>query len=231
VGYTNAGKSSLLNQLTGAAVLAVDKLFATLDPTTRQLELPDGRKLLITDTVGFIRRLPHRLVEAFKATLEEVVVSDFLIHMLDVTNPNVAQHHATTLAVLDELGAGDKTMITVFNKVDAADPQSLALMRAQHPDALFISVHTREGLDRLLARCEELTEDNQDSVDLLIPYHRYDVVAKLHQAGQVRKQESVDDGVLLSGRFPQKQRALFSPFIITPAPKKKAAGRAKRKGT
>jgi len=232
VGYTNAGKSSLLNQLTGAAVLAADKLFATLDPTTRQLELPDGRKLLVTDTVGFIRRLPHRLVEAFKATLEEVVVSEFLIHVLDVTNPNVAQHHATTMAVLGELGAADKPMITVFNKVDAADPQTIALLRAQHPEALFISVHTREGLDRLLARCEELTEDNQDSVDLLIPHHRYDVVAKLHQAGQVRKQESVDEGVLLSGRFPQKQRALFSPFIVVPpAPKKKAAGRAKRKGT
>jgi len=229
VGYTNSGKSSLLNQLTGAAVLAADKLFATLDPTTRQLELPDGRKLLLTDTVGFIRRLPHRLVEAFKATLEEVVVSDFLIHVLDVTNANVAQHHATTLAVLEELGAADKPTITVFNKVDAADPQSLALLRAQHPDALFISVHTREGLDRLLARCEELTEDNQDFVELLIPHHRYDVVAKLHQAGQVRKQESIDEGVRLTGRFPQKQRALFGPFIFTPpVVKKKAAQRAKR---
>src|SRR5512135_2252471 len=105
VGYTNAGKSSLLNRLTGAQVLAADKLFATLDPTTRQFTLPDGRTLLVTDTVGFIRRLPHRLVEAFKATLEEVVVSDFLIHVIDVTNPNFEQHHATTLAVLGELGA------------------------------------------------------------------------------------------------------------------------------
>ena len=128
VGYTNAGKSTLLNTLTGAEVLAADKLFATLDPTTRQLVLRGNQKLLVTDTVGFIRRLPHGLVEAFKATLEEVVVADFLIHVLDVTNPNFEQHHATTLAVLGELGAADKTIVTVFNKVDAADP---AMIRAR----------------------------------------------------------------------------------------------------
>jgi len=230
VGYTNAGKSSLLNKLTGAGVLAADKLFATLDPTTRQLELPDGRTLLLTDTVGFIRRLPHRLVEAFKATLEEVVVSDFLIHVLDVTNPNVAHHHATTLAVLGELGAADKPTITVFNKVDAATPETLALLRAQYPDALFASVHTGEGLDRLLARCVELAVDDDETVELLIPHHRYDVVAKLHAAGQVRKQESEDEGVRLSGRFPRKQRGLFEPFLVTaPAPKTgKRAPRTKR---
>ena len=229
VGYTNAGKSSLLNQLTGAAVLAVDKLFATLDPTTRQLELPDGRKLLVTDTVGFIRRLPHRLVEAFKATLEEVVVADFLIHVLDAANPNVEQHHATTLAVLGELGAADKTMITVFNKVDAADPKSLALLRAQHPEALFISVHSGAGLDGLLRRCEELTEDNQDSVELFIPHSRYDVVAKLHGVGRVRKQESLDDGVRIAGRFPRKFSALYTPFILPdPKAKKKAAEKRAR---
>ncbi|HEX2860120.1 MAG TPA: GTPase HflX [Lacunisphaera sp.] len=225
VGYTNAGKSSLLNKLTGAQVLAANKLFATLDPTTRQLELPDGRLLLATDTVGFIRRLPHRLVEAFKATLEEVVVADFIIHVLDVANPNVAHHFATTMEVLGELGAADKPIITVFNKVDAADPQTLALVRAQHPEALFISVHTGEGLDRLLARCEELAVDDHDTVELLIPHDRYDLVSKLHQAGQVRRQESRDDGVFLVGRFPRKQRALFEPFkqVAPAAPKRKSS--------
>src|SRR5690606_15210350 len=121
VGYTNAGKSSLLNALTGANVMAEDKLFATLDPTTRQLMLHGNQKLLVTDTVGFIRRLPHRLVEAFKATLEEAIIADFLIHVLDVTAPNLAAHHETTLSVLKELGAEDKRILTLFNKSDLAE--------------------------------------------------------------------------------------------------------------
>ncbi len=229
VGYTNAGKSSLLNQLTGAHVLAADKLFATLDPTTRQLALPDGRTLLMTDTVGFIRRLPHRLVEAFKATLEEVVVSDFIIHLLDAANPNVEHHFATTMDVLRELGAGDKTMITVFNKIDAADPQALALLRARHPAALFISVRTGAGLDRLLARCAELAIDDHLSAELLIPHHRYDIVGKLHQLGTVREQETRDDGVLLRGRFPLKHRAIFEPFVHVPAPTKPETPAAAKK--
>jgi GTP-binding protein HflX len=222
VGYTNAGKSSLLNKLTGAQVLAADKLFATLDPTTRQLTLPDGRTLLATDTVGFIRRLPHRLVEAFKATLEEVVVADFIIHVLDVANPNVAHHFATTMEVLAELGAADKPILTVFNKVDAADPQALALTRAQHSEALFISVHTGEGLDRLLARCEELAVDESENVELLIPHDRYDVVARLRAGGQVRAQESLDRGVRLAGRFPRKLAGVYTPFL---APAKPARAR------
>ena len=231
VGYTNAGKSSLLYKLMGAHVLAADKLFATLDPTTRQLQLPDGRILLATDTVGFIRRLPHRLVEALKATLEEVVVADFIIHVLDVANPNVAHHFATTMDVLGELGAAEKPIITVFNKVDAADPHTLRLIRAQHPEALFISVHTGEGLDRLLARCEELAVDDNESVELLIPHSRYDVVSKLHQAGQVRTHESRDDGVFLAGRFPLKQKAVYEPFRhVAPPPKRKPATKRAKKG-
>ncbi|MDB6114240.1 MAG: hflX [Lacunisphaera sp.] len=228
VGYTNAGKSSLLNKLTGSQVLAVDKLFATLDPTTRQFTLPDGRTLLVTDTVGFIRRLPHRLVEAFKATLEEVVVADFLIHVLDVTNPDVAQHHATTLAVLGELEAADKAMITVFNKVDAADAKLLARMRAQHPEALFISAHTGAGIDALLRRCEELAVDEHQAVELLIPHNRYDVISRLHAAGRVKKQESLDEGVRLSGRFPKKSAALYMPYIFTPPAKPAKAPRKSR---
>jgi len=224
VGYTNAGKSSLLNALTGAGVLAADKLFATLDPTTRQLTLPDGRTLLATDTVGFIRRLPHRLVESFKATLEEVTVADFVIHVLDVANPNVEHHFATTMAVLGELAAADKPMITVFNKVDIADPTALALMRARHPEALFVSVRTGEGLPALLARCAELAVDDTVAVSLVIPHDRFDVVGRLHRAGLVRTQESRDDGVHLTGRFPLKQRALYEPFLA-PAPRRKPARR------
>ena len=232
VGYTNAGKSTLLNKLTGAQVLAADKLFATLDPTTRQLSLPDGRTLLLTDTVGFIRRLPHRLVEAFKATLEEVVVADFLIHLLDASNPNVDHHHATTLAVLDELGAADRPMITVFNKIDVLDANTLAHLRARHPEALFVSVHTGAGLDALLRRCEELAVDNQESVELLVPHNRYDIVARLHAVGRVKSQESLDGGVKISGRFPRKFSAVYTPFILPePAPAKPPRKRPAAKRT
>ena len=228
VGYTNSGKSSLLNRLTGAQVLAADKLFATLDPTTRQLVLPDSRTLLLTDTVGFIRRLPHRLVEAFKATLEEVVVADFLIHLLDAANPNVDEHHATTLAVLAELGAVDRPVITVFNKIDAADPKQLTRLHAQHPEALFISVHSGAGLDQLLQRCEELATDDTESAELLIPHSRYDLVAKLHHVGHVKHQEPTDDGVRLSGRFPRKFAAIYAPFAVV-TPVKKPAAKARKK--
>ena len=214
VGYTNAGKSSLLNALTGAHVLAEDKLFATLDPTTRQLLLRGNQKLLVTDTVGFIRRLPHGLVEAFKATLEETIVADFLIHVLDVTNPDFEKHHATTLSVLNELGAVDKTIVTVFNKIDAAQPEDLRRARHLVPDALFISAHTGAGLDTLETRLVELIADAFHSSELLIPHDRYDVVARLHTLGHIQEQEHRDDGIYIRGRFPPAQSGFFAPFVL-----------------
>lgn len=214
VGYTNAGKSSLLNTLTGAHVLAEDKLFATLDPTTRQLVLRGNQKLLVTDTVGFIRRLPHGLVEAFKATLEEVVVADFLVHVLDVTNPNVEQHHATTMAVLSELGAAEKTIVTVFNKVDVADDAMIRRGRQLVPDALFVSAHTKAGLDQLEARCVELIADTLGSTELLVPHDRYDVIARLHSLGHIHEQEHEDAGVRLKARIPPTQASFFEPFVV-----------------
>jgi GTP-binding protein HflX len=214
VGYTNAGKSTLLNTLTGAEVLAADKLFATLDPTTRQLVLRGNQKLLVTDTVGFIRRLPHGLVDAFKATLEEVIVADFLIHVLDVTNPNVEQHHATTLSVLAELGAADKTMITVFNKIDAATPAMIQHAKRLAPDALLVSAHTRAGLDTLESRCLELIAETHAATELIVPHARYDVIARLHAIGHIQEEEQRDDGVHLRGRFPPAQAAFFAPFVV-----------------
>src|SRR4051812_17880320 len=214
VGYTNAGKSTLLNTLTGAQVLAANKLFATLDPTTRQLVLRGNQKVLVTDTVGFIRRLPHGLVEAFKATLEEVVVADFLVHVLDVTNPNVEQHHATTLAVLSELGAGDKTMVTVFNKIDAATPAMIRHAKRLSPEALFVSAKTRDGLDTLEARCLELIAEAHEATELIVPHDRYDVIARLHAVGHVQSEEQLDDGVHLFGRYPPTQAAFFAPFVV-----------------
>ena len=212
VGYTNSGKSSLLNALTGAGVLAENKLFATLDPTTRQLALPGNAKLLLTDTVGFIRRLPHGLIEAFKATLEEVVGADFLIHVLDVTSPHVEKHRATTLGVLAELGAGEVATITVFNKMDVADRAQLAMARRLVPEAFFISARTRAGLDLLLERCRELCAGENGSALLLVPHDRYDVVARLHAVGQIHSQEHRDDGILIRARFPSAQSGFFEPF-------------------
>ena len=221
VGYTNAGKSTLLNALTGSAVLAEDKLFATLDPTTRQLTLPGNHKLLVTDTVGFIRRLPHGLVEAFKATLEEVVVAGFLIHVLDVTSPNLEQHHATTLAVVAELGAGDKTIVTVFNKTDASDSLMRRRARQLVPDALFLSAHTKLGINALEARCLELIADSDNLTELLIPADRYDLVARLHANGHIHTQEHEAAGVRLKARVPPANAALFAPYIVRPKRKKK----------
>jgi GTP-binding protein HflX len=215
VGYTNAGKSSLLNTLTGAHVLAEDKLFATLDPTTRQLMLRGNHKLLVTDTVGFIRRLPHGLVEAFKATLEEVVVADFLIHVLDVSNPNFEKHHATTLSVLDELGAANQRILTVLNKIDVADEKMIVRARGLVPDALFVSARTRAGLDTLETRCVELVADTFGSTELLVPHDRYDVIARLHEFGEIQEEEQIDGAVRIKGRFPPTQAGFFAPFVVS----------------
>lgn len=217
VGYTNAGKSSLLNRLTGALVLAEDKLFATLDPTTRQLGLPAGQKLLLTDTVGFVRRLPHNLIDAFRATLEEAIVSDFLVHVLDITNPEVEKHHATTLEVLKELGADTKNIITVFNKVDGyADSQQMHTLHLLYPDACFVSARTGEGIDELVARMEEMVSDQLRSLHLLIPHSRYDLINKLHRIGCVQHQATQDEGVLIQGHIPSSILDDVSDFIIEP---------------
>ncbi len=214
VGYTNAGKSSLLNALTGSRVLAEDKLFATLDPTTRQLVLPENEKLLVTDTVGFIRRLPHGLVEAFKATLEEVVVADFLIHVLDASSPDFEHHRATTLAVLEQLGAGDRRRITVFNKVDLITEATRSRARHLVPDAQFISAQTGEGLPELLERCREQIAGSFQTAELEIPHSRYDVIARLHELGQVRSQEHEDGVVRIRGRIPVSEAGYFAPFVV-----------------
>jgi GTP-binding protein HflX len=225
VGYTNAGKSSLLNKLTGSSVLVEDKLFATLDPTTRQVVLPGNQKLLLTDTVGFIRRLPHGLVEAFKATLEEVLLADFLIHVVDVTSPHFEKHRETTLSVLAELGAGDRPVLNVFNKVDLADDAEMRAATQAVPDALFVSARTGKGIAVLEDRCREMVAQGPGTVQLLIPLNRYDLVARLHELGSVQDQEHREDGVLVTGRFPPSQAGALEPFLVKiprPAGKLKA---------
>jgi GTP-binding protein HflX len=197
VGYTNAGKSSLVNALSGSEVYAADKLFATLDVTTRRVRLPNGRPLLITDTVGFVRNLPHRLVESFKATLEEAVIADFLLHIIDVSAHQVEVFHQTTMEVLEELGADQKRMLTVFNKVDLLgdDDPWLSELQERYPDALFVSAQTGDGLAELEQRLAEMLADQVAEMHLLIPYDRTDVVAMLHDQAQVDSTEYVNNGV------------------------------------
>lgn len=215
VGYTNAGKSSLLNKLTNSDILAEDKLFATLDPTSRRCPLPSGQPLVVTDTVGFVRNLPHRLVDAFKATLEEAVVSNFLLHVLDVNSPEVEAHAETTLKVLNELGAQDKQIITVFNKIDALwDPATIDELKLRYPEAFFISAHTGEGLDLLLNKIEAIIEADYAQLRMLIPHERYDLVARMHREGGVRKEEARDEGTYLVGSVPERMLSSIQPYIL-----------------
>lgn len=215
VGYTNAGKSSLLNKLTNSNILAEDKLFATLDPTSRRCPLPSGQPLVVTDTVGFVRNLPHRLVDAFKATLEEAVVSNFLIHVLDVNSPEVDVHAKTTLDVLNELGAKEKKTLTVFNKIDDMwDDSVIPSLRISYPDAFFISAHTGEGIPELLKEMEAIVESEFAQLRLLIPHDRYDLVARLHREGGVRKEEARDDGTYLVSSVPERMLSVVEPFML-----------------
>jgi GTP-binding protein HflX len=235
VGYTNAGKSSLLRALTGADVLVEDKLFATLDPTTRQIDLPGGQKLLLTDTVGFVRKLPHRIVEAFKATLEESVLADFLVHVLDATSPEVFALHRTTLNVLDELGAQDKPMLTVFNKIDALGApgseereSTLNGLQRHFPGALFISTLTREGFEELEHRMADELRDRVARIELLLPPDRGDLLADLHRQGHVIATDYEPNGAIrVHATLPPKFLPPFEPFRALPKPPERQGAPAK----
>ena len=218
VGYTNAGKSTLLNILSGADVMAKDMLFATLDTTTRRIELPDGQPLLITDTVGFVRNLPHRLVEAFKATLEEAVLADFLIHVLDASSPEIERLHDTTLEVLAELGAADKEIITVLNKIDrVTDPHELATLGWKYPGALHASSLTGLGLEELLKRCSQVLAARVRRQDYRIPQVRADLVSLLHREAKVLSTGYEGDDILVSAVVPAAIAGRLEIFAAVPA--------------
>lgn len=218
VGYTNAGKSTLLNRLSGADVLAKDMLFATLDTTTRRIELPDGQPLLLTDTVGFVRNLPHRLVEAFKATLEEAILADFLIHVLDATSPEIQRFHDTTLEVLKELGAEEKRSVVVLNKIDAVtDPAALADLKAKFPDAVHASAKAGQGIDELLKACCHLLADRVRRKNYRIPQHRADLVSLLHRDAKVLSTDYEGDDILVSAVVPPAISGRLESFASVPA--------------
>src|SRR5580704_14933657 len=219
VGYTNVGKSALLKKLTGAQVLVENKLFATLDTTTRRVDLPSGQGLLLTDTVGFVRNLPHRLIEAFKATLEEAVLSDFLIHVLDASHPRVYDFHQTTIRVLGELGADAKKMITVLNKVDLiADESTLHALRLHFPDGAFVSVRSGEGLKELRHRMADLLADRVSKVELALPFSRTDLLSLLHRTSHVLSASYENSHVIVVASVSPKVYARVEPFLIRREP-------------
>ena len=216
VGYTNAGKSSLLRKLTGADVLVEDALFATLDTTTRKIDLPNKQPLLLTDTVGFIRKLPHQLIESFNATMEEAVLADFLVHLLDASNPRVLEFYETTRKVLSELGAEEKQTLIVFNKIDRVeDAVTRAILRQAHPDALFVSVHTGEGLEALVHRLGELVGSDNREVTLQLPQGRPDLLARLHREGVVHQADYTDDLIRIRATIPERFCETLAPFLAT----------------
>ena len=218
VGYTNAGKSTMLNILSGAEVMAKDMLFATLDTTTRRIELPDGQPLLITDTVGFVRNLPHRLIEAFKATLEEAALADFLIHIVDATSPEVERLHDTTLEVLAELGAGDKPTITVLNKIDrVTDPFELISLEKKFPGALHASAVSGLGLEELLQICTQVLADRVCRQEYRIPQNRADLVSLLHREAKVLSTDYDNDDILVSAVVPAAIAGRLEPFAAVHA--------------
>jgi GTP-binding protein HflX len=213
VGYTNAGKSSLLRALTGADVYVADQLFATLDTTTRRVDLPNGHPLLLTDTVGFVRKLPHRLVESFKATLEEAVLADFLVHVIDASHAKAEEFRATTQEVLRELGADPSRMLEVFNKIDAvADPDRREALRRAHPEAVFVSTLTGEGLDTLRSRMADLLAGRMTQVDLALPLDRADLLAQVHAHGRVLEAEYGDAAVQIRASLPRRVLHRFAAY-------------------
>jgi len=192
-----------------------DALFATLDTTTRKIDLPNKQPLLLTDTVGFIRKLPHQLVESFNATLEEAVMADFLVHLLDASHPRVLEFYDTTMKVLSELGADAKKTLVVFNKIDRVDdPVTRAILRNEHPEALFISVHTGEGLEQLVAQLGGLVDSGAREVLIHLPLDRSDLMARLHREGTVLHTDYEEEFIRIHASVPERFRQTLKPYIM-----------------
>jgi GTP-binding protein HflX len=214
VGYTNAGKSTLLNRLTGAAVLAEDKLFATLDPTTRRLRLPTKQNVLLTDTVGFIKKLPHGLVEAFKATLEEVVQADLLLHVVDASHPLAAEQIDAVNTVLMEIGAAEKPVLMVFNKVDQLPGGVSPQLHERYPNSVSISAKTGAGILPLLAELGTQLRPIREFLDLRVPQEKAAVIARIHAVGQVVSSRYTGKNARFKVRIPPHLVDEFTPYVV-----------------
>ena len=211
-GYTNAGKSSLLNRLTGSDVLAQDKLFATLDPTTRSYELPGGRAITVTDTVGFIQKLPHSLVEAFKSTLSEVRDADLILKVVDISDDDHARQLDAVDRVLREVEAGERPSVTVFNKVDLLDPLELESLERRIPDAVFFSARTGYGLATLLERVALEASASDELISCEIPYREGALVAAIRKQGSVLSESYLDDVLSMVCRVPARIASALEPY-------------------
>ena len=213
-GYTNAGKSSLLNRLTGAGVLVEDSLFATLDPTTRRTATSDGRVYTMSDTVGFVRDLPHGLVEAFRSTLEEVADSDLILHVVDGSHPDPEGQISAVRTVLAEIGADKVPEVIVINKADAADPMVIARLRQREPHSVVVSAKTGEGVDDVLRVVEDELPRLGVEFEALVPYARGDLIDRIHQHGEIDSMEHTGDGTLVRGRANEALAGELASFSV-----------------
>ncbi len=209
VGYTNAGKSTLLNALTGANVLSEDKLFATLDPTTRKCELPSGESVLFTDTVGFVRKLPHHLIKAFKSTLDEVLYADLLLIVSDVTDAEVPKHLKVTEEVIADLGASEKPRLYVYNKCDEFEETLFPTEK----DSVFISARTGEGIAELLNAIENKLAEFKKEYKILIPYEKQSLVSAIYKDYSIKSTEYTEDGTLIVAVLDEKGKAIYQKYI------------------
>jgi GTP-binding protein HflX len=214
VGYTNTGKSTLFNRLTEASVLVEDRLFATLGSTVRKIELPEGHRALMSDTVGFVRRLPHEVVEAFRSTLEEAAEADLLLHVVDASDADPDGQIAAVREVLREIGAGDVGELLVFNKTDITGASVVRRLVTIHPDSVAVSALTGEGIDDLLPAIVDSLDAGTVALDLLVPYDRGDLVAALYDAGEVIGEKHENGGTLLTVRLPRDMADRYTAFAI-----------------
>lgn len=216
-GYTNAGKSSLLNKLTDAEVLAYDKLFATLDSTTRKFELPEGREITLTDTVGFIQKLPTTLIEAFKSTLDEITGADLVLHVVDASSDEYSEQIAAVEDVLGQIGAQAIRRILVFNKCDLLSEENLKALKSRHAQAQFVSAVTGEGIGRLVDHIARVAAAHDEHLDVLVPYHRGDLVSVAHERCRILSEEHEETGTHIVMLAPPSYAGLFRPFALETA--------------
>lgn len=212
VGYTNAGKSTLLNSLANAGAMVADRLFATLDPLTRRLQLPGGESIFLTDTVGFIKKLPHQLVEAFKTTLDVVIDADLLLHIVDSGHPSPEMQINAVRAVLSEIGADQIPEMLVFNKSDKLDPSQLLM---EYPDSIAISAVTGVGVDKLVSEIAERLRSIWNVVELAIPFDKGDILAQVHREGQVLVEHATEDAIVVQARLDSFAMSRLSSFIVS----------------